>query len=232
MQNKNVPMNKPIFQLSRVSGQPISNAELLADLQRVALLSPATNFVTNEKYTEHGKFDPTTISRRFGTWNKALLAAGLSLSNEFYSDEQLFENLLILWQHYGRQPRKRELSNKPSAISEGPYKRCFGGWIAALTAFVDYANSSEREVVQKIAVGSMNQHITSREPSLRLRWKVLHRDRFTCCHCGRSPAKAANVELRVDHILPWSKDGETVFNNLQTLCHECNLGKSNECETN
>jgi Homing endonuclease associated repeat len=171
-------MNKPIFQLSRVSGQPISDAELLADLQRVALLLPVTNFVTNEKYTEHGKFDPTTISRRFGTWNKGLLAAGLSLSNEFYSDEQLFENLLVLWQHYGRQPRKRELSNKPSAISEGPYKRRFGGWIAALTVFVDYANSSEREVVQKIAAGSVSQHITSREPSLRLRWKVLHRDRF------------------------------------------------------
>jgi hypothetical protein len=223
-------MAEKTFRLSRVSGQPVSDAELLADIQRVALLPPASNFVTIEKYIEHGKFDSMTISRRFGTWNKGLLAAGISVSNEFYSDEQLFENLLILWQHYGRPPRKRELSKKPSAISEGPYKRRFGGWIAALNAFVDYANSGERETVQKTNVDSVSRHTTNREPSLRLRWKVLHRDRFTCCHCGRSPAKAANVELHVDHILPWSKSGETLFDNLQTLCSICNLGKSNENE--
>jgi hypothetical protein len=223
-------MAEKSFRLSRVSGQPVSNTELLADLQRVALLPPAGNFDTNDKYIEHGKFDPTTISRRFGTWNKGLLAAGLSLSNEFYSDEQLFENLLVLWQHFGRQPRKRELSKKTSAISEGPYNRRFGGWIAALNAFVDYANSSEREAVQKTNNDSTSRHMTSREPSLRLRWKVLHRDRFTCCHCGRSPAKGADVELHLDHILSWSKGGETLFDNLQALCSICNLGKSNENE--
>jgi hypothetical protein len=219
-------MNKPTFQLSRVQGQPVSNDELLADLQRVALLSPATNFVTIGKYTEHGKFDSTTISRRFGTWNKGLLAAGLSISNEFYSDEQLFENILVLWQHYGRQPRKKELSEEPSVISEGPYKRRFDGWIAALNAFVDYANSSELETAQKINPDPANRHTTSRGPSLRLRWKVLQRDRFTC-KCGRSPATTAGIELQVDHITPWSKGGETVIENLQTLCSICNLGKSN-----
>ena len=36
-----------------------------------------------------------------------------------------------------------------------------------------------------------------------------------------------NVELHVDHIKPWSKGGETVLENLQTLCATCNLGKSN-----
>jgi 5-methylcytosine-specific restriction endonuclease McrA len=35
------------------------------------------------------------------------------------------------------------------------------------------------------------------------------------------------VELHVDHILPWSKDGETVEENLQTKCSKCNLGKGN-----
>ncbi|MBA3804703.1 MAG: HNH endonuclease, partial [Acidobacteria bacterium] len=37
----------------------------------------------------------------------------------------------------------------------------------------------------------------------------------------------AGVALHVDHIRPWSKDGETLLENLQTLCSECNLGKSN-----
>ncbi len=63
------------------------------------------------------------------------------------------------------------------------------------------------------------------DPSLRLRWKVLHRDRFTCHHCGAGPAKTIGVDLHVDHIVPWSRGGETAMENLQTLCSQCNLGK-------
>lgn len=61
-------------------------------------------------------------------------------------------------------------------------------------------------------------------PSLRHR--VLVRDRSTCQRCGK---KAPNVELEVDHILPWDCGGPTVVDNLQTLCRECNIGKSNKC---
>jgi len=43
----------------------------------------------------------------------------------------------------------------------------------------------------------------------------------------RTQAKDPGVELHVDHIFPWSKGGETVFENLQTLCSKCNGGKSN-----
>ncbi|WP_309498370.1 HNH endonuclease [Sulfurovum sp.] len=68
---------------------------------------------------------------------------------------------------------------------------------------------------------------TGRDPSLRLRYKVLLRDSFTCKQCGASPAKDQNVELHIDHISPWSKNGETTLENLQTLCSSCNLGKSN-----
>ena len=70
------------------------------------------------------------------------------------------------------------------------------------------------------------KHKTQREPNLRLRFKVLARDHFKCCSCGASPAKDSSVELHVDHIVPWSKGGETVLENLRTLCSKCNLGKS------
>ncbi|RKX24889.1 MAG: hypothetical protein DRP45_07160 [Candidatus Zixiibacteriota bacterium] len=33
--------------------------------------------------------------------------------------------------------------------------------------------------------------------------------------------------MEVDHKIPWSKGGETIEENLQTLCSECNQGKSN-----
>jgi hypothetical protein len=57
-----------------------------------------------------------------------------------------------------------------------------------------------------------------------LRYEVLSRDRSTCKRCGR---QAPQVEVHVDHILPWSLGGPTTPENLQVLCAECNLGKSN-----
>lgn len=67
----------------------------------------------------------------------------------------------------------------------------------------------------------------ARTISDKLRYRVLKRDNFKCCACGASPAKDPAVELHIDHIIPWSKGGETVEENLQTLCSKCNLGKSN-----
>lgn len=222
-------MNKNSFQLSRVSGQPVADGELLADLRRVADLL-RENAVSQPKYRLHGIYDETTVSRRFGSWNAAVLAVGLSVSNEVdISDKKLFENLLVLWQHYGRQPRRGELAKAPSVVSQSPYNRRFGGWTAALEAFVNYANSADLEPAP--ASPDRPQEIrarTGREPSLRLRWKVLQRDRFTCCGCGKSPATTLGVELQVDHVKPWSAGGESVLENLQTLCMVCNLGKSNE----
>ena len=219
-------MSKPVFQLSRVSGQPVSNAELLADLRRVAELL-ATSGVSRPQYGKHGLYGATTFHSRFGSWNKALLAAGLSLVHEIdIPDERLFENLLTVWQHYGRQPRRNELAHEPSKISQGPYNRRFGSWTAALEAFVTYANGSGAELPAAQPDAETARRTTGRGPSLRLRWHVLQRDRFSCCACGASPALTLGVDLHVDHIVPWSKGGETVLENLQTLCSVCNLGKS------
>ncbi len=75
-------------------------------------------------------------------------------------------------------------------------------------------------------------HKTNRDIGLRLRFMVMKRDSFKCCICGRSPATNPGLELHIDHIIPWSKGGETVIDNLQTLCSDCNLGKGNISEKN
>lgn len=69
------------------------------------------------------------------------------------------------------------------------------------------------------------KHRTSRNPSMKLRFEILKRDNFKCCACGASPAKDPAIELHIDHITPWSKGGETIKENLQTLCSICNFGK-------
>ena len=67
---------------------------------------------------------------------------------------------------------------------------------------------------------------STRAISDKLRYQVLKRDNFKCCACGASPAKDPSVELHIDHIIPWSKGGESTLKNLQTLCSKCNIGKS------
>jgi len=55
----------------------------------------------------------------------------------------------------------------------------------------------------------------------------MRRDKFKCRNDGWSPATGVGRTLEVDHIISWSKGGETVMENLQTLCSKCNSGKSN-----
>jgi hypothetical protein len=220
-------MSNGTFQLRNTRGMPVETDELVADMRRVAV-EIEKKALTIRDYESLGRYSSATVMRRFGSWNKALLAVGLETSNDLnIPDENLFENLLTLWQHCGRQPRRSELSSSPSIFSQGPYNRRFGSWTAALEAFVNYANGSGVESLTVQTNAEIARRTTGRDPSLRLRWQVLQRDRFTCRADGASPALTAGVELQVDHIVPWSKGGETVLENLQTLCSRCNLGKSN-----
>ena len=66
----------------------------------------------------------------------------------------------------------------------------------------------------------------SRGSSLRKRFEILKRDKFTCQYCGRS-VKKHNIVLVVDHIHPKRKGGEDNSSNFITSCSECNLGKRN-----
>lgn len=110
-----------------------------------------------------------------------------------------------------------------------------------MRAFVDWVNTddgaeTEQENCEdKPAVldvkaepkkADIRTRTTSRDINLRLRFLVMQRDNFKCCMCGASPAKDPAIVLHIDHIVPWAKGGETTYENLQTLCSKCNLGKS------
>ena len=62
----------------------------------------------------------------------------------------------------------------------------------------------------------------------KLREFIKTRDNFTCCSCGNSIYVEPNLLLEIDHIIPVSKGGYTVEENLQTLCWKCNRVKSNK----
>lgn len=58
----------------------------------------------------------------------------------------------------------------------------------------------------------------------RLRVLVLHRDNSKCTSCGKT---AQETVLEVHHIVPVSKGGENMLDNLTTHCVQCNRGKGN-----
>jgi len=225
------------FQLKKYY-RNISNEEMIEDLKNVANILNQ-NTVSERKYNEKGKYGFKTIIRRFGSWNKSLQAANLDLTIEMnISEEDLFQNIYDIWEKFGRQPKYKELRKPLSKYSEKPYVTQFGSWSLALEKFIEYINNpsnfNDNEIINDDVQLTENvndeikfKHKTKRDPNLRLRFLVMRRDNFKCQMCGRSPANESGVILHIDHIIPWDKGGETLFENLQTLCSVCNIGKSN-----
>jgi hypothetical protein len=59
---------------------------------------------------------------------------------------------------------------------------------------------------------------------------VWQRDAGRCVHCGVTDADATartGVHLHYDHIVPFSRNGADTVGNIQLLCEDCNLRKSN-----
>lgn len=60
--------------------------------------------------------------------------------------------------------------------------------------------------------------------SNKMRSAIYERDNHCCVKCG------SKRNLEVDHIIPIAKGGKSSFDNLQTLCHRCNIRKGMEIE--
>jgi len=225
--------------------QRISDNDIISDLLSVKKqLSKET--ITSREYSVYGKYSFQTIKVRFGSWAKVLEKAGLEKTGfiEKINDEDLLKEIHRIWILLGRQPTTTDMKNGISKYYLSTFSRRFGGWRNALQYFLEWINSEKqsddiedytldndvKEIIKeddtKIHTNKYRRN-TPRNINLRLRFKVLLRDNFRCCSCGASPAKNAEIELHIDHIISWSKGGETVIDNLQTLCSKCNLGKSN-----
>ena len=150
--------------------------------------------------SQTSKFSCDTYKARFGSWRKAL---------EFFvawANEGETQTAQISPQQCETQP------TKPSRQQEIQHKPDADGITAAVKP------SPKPEAFRRRTPRSVNA---------RLRIRVIMRDNCTCRICGISPALKPGTILEVDHIKSWDAGGETIFDNLQTLCQRCNGGKSN-----
>ena len=235
---------------SQIHPLGIDSNELINDLRHVSHIICKNTFTSSE-YLQHGNYSRDVFFRRFGSWNNALVSAGLDPfdhplgggAKNKISEYSCLEEIERLWIELGRQPTTTDIKNGLSKYSLHAYERRFGSWRKALEFFVAYMNGEQEvekpEELESIPIPQITPmreekdepgHKTKRDIGLRLRFMVMKRDNFKCCMCGRSPATTLGLELHIDHIIPWSKGGETTFDNLQTLCSDCNLGKGDLSE--
>lgn len=226
----------------------VTDKDLLEDVCHVAeILGKRT--ISSGEYQKYSKYSAQTCYKRFSSWENTLNNAGLDpfvqVPAHKIPDDDLLAEIGRMWEALGRQPTSTDIKNGVSRYSLNAFTRRFGGWRRALEAFIlwigndksptsstDTVNSNLPDTSENISGECANQinnlrneHRTRREIPNRLRYKVLLRDNFKCRFCGASPATDPSVVLHIDHITPWAKGGETVLENLQTLCSKCNLGK-------
>ena len=219
--------------------------EFVADVKNIAQKLGQPSLSTGE-YKKHGNYNYLYPSKHHGLgWAEVLELANLEQTKfrlghkKEITDEELFSDIERVWIQLGRQPTISDIKKGYFKFSQNTFCRRFGGWRKALIAFVAYINSdinnsccgelenTENVVSKEVAIDKKPIHKRgNREPNLRMRFRIMQRDNFKCCLCGRSPANDSSVQLVIDHIHPWALGGETTYDNLQTLCQECNLGKS------
>ena len=219
--------------------QNVADVDYIQDIQCVAKRL-GKNSVTMAEYNDSGKYSASAVADRFGTWLKALTIAGLQKTRNIgITEDEYFRNLENVWRTLGRQPSGPDMRKPLSLYSVDAYVDRFGTWRKALEAFVNYINqepvtassdeSQTSDVTTAVSQTSQPSQVSkksARNISWRLRFLVMRRDGFRCRNCGRSPANEPGVVLHVDHKNAWSKGGPTDYENLQTLCSVCNIGKS------
>lgn len=90
---------------------------------------------------------------------------------------------------------------------------------------LDYIFTGNDDEIENLPL-KVIENKTKRNIPLGMRYKVFKKDNFKCVACGKNANDGA--KLHVDHKIPFSLGGLTELNNLQTLCSECNLSKSNK----
>lgn len=242
------------FQRKQINEMPES--KILEELEKAAKHFNYIEFGRRD-FDKIASISSSTVRKHYdGSWTKGLEALkkhlqqkGLDLSprpfapNRILSDKELFDEMERIWNKVGQRPSRTEWEMSEPKISYNTYKQRFGGWTNACLKFIEYKTGGDI-LADDFVLPDREEQKTQRENkveykkensrniSLSVRLEVLSRDKFRCVFCGKSPATDIGTKLHIDHIEPFSKGGKSTLENLQTLCEECNLGKSNRVVIN
>ena len=167
----------------------------------------------------------------FGSWDAALSTIGIPLTDykadrKQITNAQLLAELARIWSGLGHRPSKLEWEASDAAYSYTTYEERFGGWVNACASLVGGNDDIALATVDLTARHPVKLPAEkNRTVPLKLRLRVLTRDKFRCVLCGRTPTINLGTVLHIDRIVPFSDYGPTVESILRTLCEQCNWGK-------
>jgi hypothetical protein len=195
---------------------------IAAEMRRIARkLGKQT--LTWDDIDNHGHLSPVTVKRKFGTMQKAHAAADLVPPTGRLTDAEILKALVSLWkitgEQSGRSPLARELKEYGSPAKIDLIMTRFGSWRLALAAAATIAPASLTNGMNKFP------RPPRRPISMHTRFLIFKRDLYICQICRR-----AGGVLEVDHVKPRALGGSDKVDNLQTLCSECNRGKSDNLQ--
>ena len=210
-----------------------SEKELLDELKRVSEEYCDGKTPTSIKMEEHGKYSSVTYANRFGSWNKALKKAGLSINKKRtqceFNEEEISKELSHISQKFkdGGTPSQSDIDTHAS-FSAGYLRNRYGSWNDAVVEFgfeprTKHAGGEEHWAWEGGGDNKYNNfHISSKK-----RKEILYRDNKECRICGSS-----EKILDIHHITPikfWNFENEKEKmnhpRNLITLCRSCHHSK-------
>ena len=120
--------NDAVIKAGYQPNQTVSEHELLAEINRLA---DSNSPPTQAEYTQQADYSPTTVRRKFGSWNEAVTKAGYQPNkHSFVSGEELLTEIKRLADG-NNPPTIREFNEKSDYYAPTAWKR-FGSWNEAL----------------------------------------------------------------------------------------------------
>lgn len=212
--------------------RPVTAEDIIEDIHAVAeqLGRPPTS----QEHRTHGTHTVTTAQNRFGTWKKALQAAGYQPHIEMrIPSEQLLDEIWLLVEQRGTVPTAEDM------MEHGRYShRCYfdrwGGWQAAVRAAgfepQGHPTGPDNHRWKEHPATDWRSYGPNWETQRR---RTLERDNYQCQTPGCEITSSAHQtefgnRLHVHHVMPLSMFGDTEddvdFNranrleNLVTVC--------------
>ncbi len=192
-----IALKKAGLRRTGLSKEKVSEQQCFEEIERVWIMlgrQPTSTDIKNGVSI----YSIDTFKRRFGGWRSALEAfvKYVNTDNTEVSNETTNEDKDI---------------NSPNEIKHHNID----------TKTIREPNASNSLNTDSFDETSHFRHKTKREPSNRLKVQVLMRDGNRCRICGVACNDGIH-KIHFDHIIPWSKGGETTLENLQVLCSNCN----------
>jgi len=133
------------FITERMKAQPgraMSDEQILTAIRAVFAQLDKTPLSVGD-IEANSEITQSLMYRRFGSASEAFRQAGVEQSSHGrrHTENEVFENLLIVWTHYGRPPTVSEMDIPPSTVGKSTYIHRYGGWRKALKAFIERATS-------------------------------------------------------------------------------------------